>query len=384
MSYSYDHAMGALVGAAVGDAAGATLEFFRGGNITDNIAQNAMTMPGGGLLRVAPGQITDDTELALAMTSALMPVSPLSGFPADDVASAYIQWYQSRPFDIGGTCSKAFGSYRDFKPTSGISISEHMTTTSIKFSSNSEANGALMRATPISIWACSMPLETVAEFAKQDARLSHPNKICQDCNAIYCMAQVYLINHPGDAEGALQIIEEYVVKGHVEQRVHDWVLIDSKLPFTQFGRDVSSNIGWVKHAFILAIYFLRNKTEFATAIKKTLTLGGDTDTNACIVGGIMGALWGEPRIPLSMKLPVLEFDCTKVNIKDDIGFAMKHSVVPRTKPNIPWDDVGYNRPAVYSTLNLYQKVNGLLGLRKEFEYGFKDTKTYLEDAIVRV
>jgi ADP-ribosylglycohydrolase len=383
IKYSYDHVYGAFVGAAVGDAAGATLEFFRGGKITENIAKNAMTMPGGGMLRVAPGQITDDTELALAMTSALVPVPPSSGFPTDAVATAYIDWYKSRPFDIGGTCAKAFGCYKSYKPTLGISISQYMQNTAMEHSQHSEANGALMRATPLSIWACQMPLDIVAEYARLDAKLSHPNKVCQDCNAVYCMAQVYLMNHPGDAEGAIEMIERYVTNNSVDQRVHDWVLVDSKLPFTQFGKDVSHNIGWVKHAFTLAIYFLRNKTDFPTAIMKTLTLGGDTDTNACIVGGLMGAYWGEAKIPLSMKLPVLEFDCSKVNIKDDIGFAMKNTVVPRTKPNAPWDDIGYNRPVVYATVNLYQKVNGLLGLQQTLEYGFRDTKTYLEDAVVR-
>jgi ADP-ribosylglycohydrolase len=385
MIYSYDNVLGAFVGAAVGDAAGATLEFFRGGNITENIAKNAMTMPGGGVLSVAPGQITDDTELALAMTSALISVPPSSGFPADLVAQSYIDWYKSRPFDIGGTCAKAFSCYTNYDNSKGITISQHMIVTASEFNIHSEANGALMRATPLSIWACQLnDVDKIVEYARLDAQLSHPNKVCQDCNAIYCIAQTHLMLHPGDADGAISAIEHFVTNDHtIDQRVHDWVLIDSKLPFTQFGRDVTRNIGWVKHSFILAIYFLRNKTDFQEAIMKTLMLGGDTDTNACIVGGLIGAYWGEPKIPLSMKLPVLEFDCTKVNIKDDIGYAMVNTVVPRTKPNTPWNDVGYNRPAVYSALNLSEKVNGLLGLKTNFEYGFRNTKTYLEDAVVR-
>jgi ADP-ribosyl-[dinitrogen reductase] hydrolase len=42
-------------------------------------------------------------------------------------------------------------------------------------------------------------------------------------------------------------------------------------------------------------------------------LGGDTDTNAAIVGGMMGALHGVAAIPEYMRRPVEEFDCTKTH-----------------------------------------------------------------------
>ena len=47
---------------------------------------------------------------------------------------------------------------------------------------------------------------------------------------------------------------------------------------------------------------------FERAIQETISLGGDTDTNACIVGGMMGALIGKDRIPEEMKGKVLNCD----------------------------------------------------------------------------
>jgi ADP-ribosylglycohydrolase len=388
-NYSYDHAYGALVGGAIGDAAGAVLEFYRGGTITEEIAKNAMKMPGGGQLRVAPAQTTDDFELQNSLIYGLKDCNPNNGFPADKVANAYIDWIKSGPFDIGRTCAKAFGIHKEYnKNNNNLTISEYMMKNALEYNIESEANGALMRVCPIAIWTCQMPIETIAEYARADARLSHPNKVCQDCNAVYCIAIAHLIMHPGDADGAIQLIEDYVIKSptHIHQRVHDWVLIDSKLPFTQFTQDVSRNIGWIKHGFILAIYFLRNKTKFEDAIMKTIMLHGDTDTNACIVGGLLGAYWGEPVIPLYMKVPVLNFDCTKVGIVDDVYYARTHTVVPRPKKNVPWDTagidttgLGYNRPATYSTKDLYKKCNNLLGLNSDMQYAFRDTKTYLQD-----
>lgn len=66
----YNVAKGCLLGALVGDAAGATLEFFED-DITPDDVDRAMSMPGGGDLQVAPGQITDDGELTLCLAKAL-------------------------------------------------------------------------------------------------------------------------------------------------------------------------------------------------------------------------------------------------------------------------------------------------------------------------
>jgi ADP-ribosylglycohydrolase len=59
-----------MLGALVGDAAGATLEFCHR-EVTEEMALKAMTMPGGGSIRVGPGQITDDGELTLTLWQAL-------------------------------------------------------------------------------------------------------------------------------------------------------------------------------------------------------------------------------------------------------------------------------------------------------------------------
>ena len=64
------HAQGSLLGALVGDAAGARLEFL-GRKPTEAELSDALAMKGGGVLRAAPGQVTDDGELALALARAL-------------------------------------------------------------------------------------------------------------------------------------------------------------------------------------------------------------------------------------------------------------------------------------------------------------------------
>ena len=66
-----DAALGAVLGALVGDAAGAVLEFF-GQAITAADVEHALAMPGGGTWAVAPGQVTDDGELTMSLLNALV------------------------------------------------------------------------------------------------------------------------------------------------------------------------------------------------------------------------------------------------------------------------------------------------------------------------
>lgn len=68
----------------------------------------------------------------------------------------------------------------------------------------SKANGALMRAAPLGVWAHRLEASAVAKLAQADADLSHPNPTCRDCNAVYCIAIAHLVAHPGDAQGALE------------------------------------------------------------------------------------------------------------------------------------------------------------------------------------
>ena len=57
------------MGALVGDAAGAVLEFVR---FKDDDVHTALTFPGGGAMKVGKGQITDDGELTLCLARGLI------------------------------------------------------------------------------------------------------------------------------------------------------------------------------------------------------------------------------------------------------------------------------------------------------------------------
>src|SRR5882724_1874347 len=110
----YDSALGCMLGACIGDAAGAVLEFLgRKPNAVD--VDHALTMPGGGVFNLAPGQITDDGELTLSLAHGLLNSEP---FSIEKIATSYADWVRSQPFDMGMTTQLSLGCFldSDWKP----------------------------------------------------------------------------------------------------------------------------------------------------------------------------------------------------------------------------------------------------------------------------
>jgi ADP-ribosylglycohydrolase len=306
--------MNIMLGALVGDAAGATLEGRRESIRTEDV-EHALTMPGGGVLRVGPGQITDDGELTLALWRAIHTWNPADGFPIYCIIKQYADWYDSCPFDIGQTCAQAFELWNDhlqnvMAPHPGYSDEEmaHIKREIYRRNRGSQANGALMRVTALAAWIApyeAVSAEQAAEFAMEEATLSHPHPVCQETNAIYVYTLVNLLRGVSPLK-ALDYTNEFVVMNDFSPEVKDWYFNESQNIDTM---NCVANRGHVRWAFVLAFYFLRHPTiGFEEAIRQTLLKGGDTDTNACIVGGMVAAYH---PIPSRLLDPVLVFDCTK-------------------------------------------------------------------------
>jgi ADP-ribosyl-[dinitrogen reductase] hydrolase len=90
-----------VLGAFVGDASGAVLEFIGQKKITDESVTSAMKMPGGGVFKVGPGQITDDSEMAMCLLHATN--DDHQHLNLNKIAENFGNWYNSKPFDIGNT-----------------------------------------------------------------------------------------------------------------------------------------------------------------------------------------------------------------------------------------------------------------------------------------
>lgn len=298
----YDAAFGCLLGACVGDAAGATLEFL-GRVPTLSEVGRAMSMPGGEPWRIAPGQVTDDGELTLCLAHAL---AQSRQFNVETNAGQYAAWIESLPFDRGLTLARAFSSVEtpDWQTIfHATSYAEAMTHAAEQRSMSSKANGSLMRATPLGVWGYGYDDDELASYARQDSRLSHPNASCCDAVACYAIAIASLMRAFGERETAFDRAQYWAIH-HGNAEVQEWMGAARQ----NVNEPYHPQAGFVKIAFIHAFRHLLLGTPYEEAIRETLSGGGDTDTNACIVGGLMGAAYGAEAIPDSMKIPVLSCD----------------------------------------------------------------------------
>lgn len=226
---------------------------------------------------------------------------------------------------MGATCRKAFGLAES---------ADDMRANAQRYNLLSEANGALMRVAPLALWACQSDVVVVMDYARQDAQLSHCSPVCQDVNAVFCAVLAHLVKNPGDREGALRLVDS--VKPTLTRTVRSWIdVLDEDI-------DCSRNVGHVRHAFILALRLLRSAQDYESAIAATLLQGGDTDTNAAIVGAMMGALFGLGAIPAYMRGPVERFDCTSWNVSRNL--------------------IGHRRPRTYCVRDVLQALASDLGV----------------------
>jgi ADP-ribosyl-[dinitrogen reductase] hydrolase len=276
---SQSSAFGAICGALVGDAAGGVLEFL-GGKPNRSDLDRALAMQGGGVFSLAPGQITDDGELTLCLLRALADKN--GNYDPNLVARYYIDWAYSQPFDIGMATSNAL-RVNGYELADAAKIVFKAAGDSNK---GSKANGALMRITPLAVASAKYSEEDAVRFAIVDSRMTHPHVTCGEVNAAYVLAIRHLILNPDDSEGAVAVAYNYL-KNKMNEAA-EWMenAIDGDLP------DAHPQAGYVRIAFTYAFFHLKQRSSFRVALSDTLARGGDTDTNACIVGGLIGAYRG--------------------------------------------------------------------------------------------
>lgn len=291
-----DTAYGAVLGALIGDAAGGVLEFL-GRTPALVECERALQMPGGGIFGLAPGQFTDDGEMTVALLSSLVDAG--GSYDQSRTAKAYHDWVNSSPFDVGSATGAALRVPRATDPED---LCAQILAQAREHNPASKANGCLMRATPLGIAACKVSADVAAGWARDDARLTHPNASCQDATAAYVLAIRHLILNPGDAQGAFEAAYEFAATGSPE--VLEWLkeAEDGRLPAAH------PMAGFIRIAFTHAFHQLLGRAGFRRAMLDTLALGGDTDTNACIVGGLIGALNGRDALPADALQAVLNCD----------------------------------------------------------------------------
>lgn len=278
-------AQGCLLGLVAGDALGGLVEFQRAEVIAAEWGDGPRDLVDGGHWGTLGGQPTDDSELALVLARSLV----ANGWDEEAIARAYAWWFASNPYDVGGTTAGALG------PAVTAAAEQRSAAEAARraASSTSQANGGLMRVAPLGVFASRLQPSCSVGLARAEASLTHPHPVCRDASALFVALIALAI------EGAPSPAELYAVAREVARTegLHPDIVETVEAAATAPPPEYHRQMGWVRIALQNALWQLRTAPSLEAALVDTVRRGGDTDTNAAIAGGLLGACLGREAVP---------------------------------------------------------------------------------------
>ena len=268
-----DRAVGCLVGLAVGDAVGTTVEFLPRGSYPKLI-----DMIGGGPFKLDAGQWTDDTSMALCLAESIIADPDLN---EHDLMSRFDRWvgegYNSSTgscFDIGQVTLRAISQFkRTGNPIAGPT----------KVSDG--GNGSVMRLAPVALSSWRDPLNAEV-IARRQSATTHGSQECLDGCAL--LTRVLCSGIAGSGVRSIYSDDESWVPSIRNIGLGSW----HGKPEPEI-----SSTGYVVHTLEAAFWAFEQSNCFEEAIITAVNLGHDSDTIGAVVGQIAGSVWGLSGIP---------------------------------------------------------------------------------------
>lgn len=272
---------GALLGLALGDALGTTLEFSQRDSLPE-----VTSIIGGGPFGLRPGEWTDDTSMALCLAHSLV---RKGSFNYQDQLDLYCLWWKKgifssngRCFDIGNTVVDALNRYME---------------TGDAYSGSTDpmaaGNGSLMRLAPVVLFYFSDP-DSCVEWCAESSKTTHGAKEAVDA----CRYLGALLH------GAIKgVSKAELTQGLYEPYTNFWsddplslAIQNVAMEACRKSRDKIRSSGYVVHTLEAAIWAFHNTDTFEEGAILAANLGDDADTVAAVYGQLAGAYYGEHQI----------------------------------------------------------------------------------------
>lgn len=262
-----DRAVGAMLGLAVGDAVGTTIEF------SAKPARAVLSdMVGGGPFGLEAGQWTDDTAMALALGDSLLAAPELD---PGDLMRRFACWHREGTYSCTGTCfdigATTAAALRRFERTGNAFAGSTAPDTA--------GNGSIMRLAPVAVrqWR---DRETMLRIARDQSRTTHAAPEALDC---------------------CEVLADLVAKGIRGSTLPDLVTSAAAGRVRGFRpgqpRHEVRGTGYVVASLHAALWAVSRTSTFKDAVLLAANLGQDADTTAAVAGQIAGALYGASGIP---------------------------------------------------------------------------------------
>ena len=258
-----DRALGAYLGFACGDALGATVEFMTPAQIRQRYGLH-QDIVGGGWLGLAAGQVTDDTQMSLALAQAII---EHRGWNIQAVADNFLAWMNSNPPDIGNTTRRGISRYRDDGELFGLPRHDDA------------GNGACMRNLPVVLATLHQP-EYFSRWTLQQSHITHNNPLSDAATlALGLMLRQLLLG--GDISACRQLAGQLTTEY-------------AEFSYTPYPGKASA---YIVHTLQTVLHYFFNTDSFESCLIATVNQGDDADTTGALAGMLAGARYGLQAIP---------------------------------------------------------------------------------------
>ncbi len=258
-----ERALAAFLGFAAGDALGATVEFMTKNEIAARHGVHR-EITGGGWLRLAPGAVTDDTEMALALGRSLV---RSGGLDVHDVCNEFAAWLKSGPVDVGNTCRRGIRRYL----TQG--------TVEEQFYEGAAGNGATMRILPLALATLGHP-DKAAAWTRVQCHITH-NHPLSDAASLTLVRMLHGVLSGGGKQAARPIAEALI----------------GEHPIFRFEPYRGQSSAYVVDTMHTVLHFYFNTDSFSDCVIQTVNQGGDADTTGALAAMLAGATYGLGAVP---------------------------------------------------------------------------------------
>jgi len=227
------------------------------------------------------GQVTDDTEMLLILARS---IAKYGKYDVNKIIPDYLEWANSKT-----TWAMGRNTRQLFKGVKTVRGYKARYTKSQEARKNNQSNGALMRCAILAILLDKQDMDELLE----DCKLTNENEICVDTNRVYLQIVYQALTIRQDLTKDKTALLQYIKDIAITEPVRD--VINSALD-NKSNRNVTVSKGWCLHALYCTIYAISHFDNYKSGIDWVINQGGDTDTNACIAGALMGSYYGYEHI----------------------------------------------------------------------------------------
>jgi ADP-ribosyl-[dinitrogen reductase] hydrolase len=232
---------------------------------------------------VPPGTWSDDGAQALCLLDSLIDCGNVD---PNDLSKRFLRWYldgylavDNQIFDVGTHTSRVLDAMRNGLPVLEAEV----------LGREARGNGSLMRSLPLALWHQGTEAELVAD-AHLQSRVTHGDIYCQVCCALYCLwARRFLEEVHEPWPSAVASLRQIYAESLPHQDVLEFAIYPDRPPRGQ-------GTGYVVDCLNSARLALEAGS-YEQVVKAAIALGHDTDTTACVAGGIAGIRDGLDDIP---------------------------------------------------------------------------------------